>query len=186
MALHSSILQGDIHAIHNWAVADSAALIALSVVATDIGKVARQIDTSNYYVLKNNVGPVWALLTSPTPPVPKIIIPIAVSDETTAITAGVAKVTFRMPVALSLTAVRASLTVAQATGLIFTADVKQNGVSILSTLITIDNTEKTSTTAATLPVISTPAIADDAEITIDVTQIGDGTAKGLKVYLVGT
>lgn len=186
MALHSGISQGDVHVIHNWAVADAAALLALSVIAADIGKVARQVDTGNYYILKNNVGPVWALLTSPVPAVPKIIIPIAASDEVTAVTAGLAKVTFRMPVALSLTVVRASLTEAQTTGALFTVNIKQNGVSILSTLITIDNTEKTSTTAAVSPVISTSALVDDAEITIDVTQVGDGTAKGLKVYLVGT
>ena len=40
-------------------------------------------------------------------------------------------------------------------------------------------------TAATAAVISDSALADDAEITIDVDQIGDGTAKGLKVYLIG-
>lgn len=39
-------------------------------------------------------------------------IPIACSDETTALTAGAAKVTFRMPFAFTVTAVRASLTTA--------------------------------------------------------------------------
>jgi hypothetical protein len=34
-------------------------------------------------------------------------------------------------------------------------------------------------------VISDTALADDAEITIDIDQIGDGTAKGLKVMLIG-
>ena len=65
-------------------------------------------------------------------------------------------------------------------------DVNEAGTSILSTKLTIDNTEKTSTTAAAAPVISDAALADDAEITIDIDQIGDGTAKGLKVYLIGT
>jgi len=51
--------------------------------------------------------------------------------------------------------------------------------------VTIDNTEKTSTTAATPAVISDTSIADDAEITIDIDQIGNGTAKGLKVTLIG-
>jgi len=58
--------------------------------------------------------------------------------------------------------------------------------TILSTKLTIDNTEKTSTTAATAAVISDTALADDAEITIDIDQIGDGTAKGLKITLIGT
>jgi hypothetical protein len=113
-------------------------------------------------------------------------IQLAASDETTALTAGTAKVTFRMPHAMTLTAVRASLTTAQASGSIFTVDINEGGTSILSTKLTIDNTEKTSTTAATPAVISDTALADDAEITIDIDQIGDGTAKGLKITLIGT
>jgi hypothetical protein len=111
---------------------------------------------------------------------------VAASDETTALTAGTAKITFRMPRAVTLTAVRASLTTAQASGSIFTVDINEAGTSILSTKLTIDNTEKTSTTAATPPVISDVNLADDAEMTIDIDQIGDGTAKGLKVTLIGT
>ena len=110
---------------------------------------------------------------------------IAASDETTALTASTSKVTFRMPYAFTLSAIRASLTVAQTSGSIFTVDVNEGGTTILSTKITVDNTERTSTTAATPPVISDVNLADDAEITIDVDQIGDGTAKGLKVYLIG-
>lgn len=111
---------------------------------------------------------------------------IACSDETTALTTGTAKVTFRMPYAFTLTAVRASLTTAQTSGSIFTVDINEGGVSILSTKITIDNTEKTSTTAVTAPVISDASLADDAEITVDIDQVGDGTAKGLKVTLIGS
>ena len=111
---------------------------------------------------------------------------VAASDETTALTTGAAKITFRMPRAVTLTAVRASLTTAQGSGSIFTVDINESGTSILSTKLTIDNTEKTSFTAATPPVISDAALADDAEITIDIDQIGDGTAKGLKVMLIGT
>jgi hypothetical protein len=110
---------------------------------------------------------------------------VAASDETTALTAGTAKITFRMPRAVTLTSVRASLTTAQASGSIFTVDINEAGTSILSTKLTIDNTEKTSTTAATPPVISDTALADDAEITIDIDQIGNGTATGLKVALIG-
>lgn len=118
------------------------------------------------------------------------VIPIeiqaAASDETTALTTGTAKVTFRTPTAFTLTEVRASLTTAQASGSIFTVDINQNGSSVLSTEITIDNTETTSVTATTPAVISTSAISDDAEITVDIDQIGDGTAKGLKITLIGT
>lgn len=113
------------------------------------------------------------------------VIQVAVSDETTALTTGTAKLTFRMPFAMTVTAVRASLTTAQTSGSIFTVDINEDGVSILSTKLTIDNTEKTSTTAATAAVISDSALADDSEITVDIDQIGNGTAKGLKVTLIG-
>lgn len=113
-------------------------------------------------------------------------VQVAASDETTALTTGIAKVTFRMPYAMTVTAVRASLSTAQASGSIFTVDINEGGTTILSTKLTIDNTEKTSTTAATAAVISDSALADDAEITIDIDQIGNGTAKGLKVTIIGT
>jgi hypothetical protein len=115
-----------------------------------------------------------------------IEIQAAASDETTALTAGTAKVTFRLPAAFTLTGVRASLTTAQTSGSIFTVDINLGGVSILSTKLTIDNTEKTSLTAVTAPVISNTTMTDDGEITVDIDQIGDGTAKGLKITLIGT
>lgn len=110
---------------------------------------------------------------------------VAASDETTPLTTGAGKVTFRMPYAFALTEARASLTTAQTSGSIFTVDVNEGGSSILSTKITIDNGEKTSTTAAGAPFLSDTTLADDAEITIDIDQVGDGTAKGLKVTLIG-
>lgn len=109
----------------------------------------------------------------------------AISDEITPITAGTSKITFRMPFAFTLTGVRASLVTAQASGSIFTIDINESGTTILSTKLTIDNTEKTSTTAATPVVISDANLADDAEITIDVDQVGNGTATGCKVTLIG-
>jgi len=112
-------------------------------------------------------------------------IPIAVSDETTPLTTGVAKVTFRMPFAFALTAVRASVTTAP-TGSVLTVDINEGGVSILSTKLTIDAGEKTSVTAAAPAVISDAALADDAEITIDIDGVGSTFAgAGLKVYLIG-
>jgi hypothetical protein len=112
------------------------------------------------------------------------VIEVAASDETTALTTGTAKLTFRMPFALTLTAVRSSLTTVSSSGLV-TVDIKESGTTILSTALSIDATEKTSTTAATPAVISDAALADDAEITIDITAAGTG-AKGLKVTLIGT
>lgn len=108
---------------------------------------------------------------------------IAVSDETTSITAGTGKVTFRMPYAFTVTAVRASLTTAGSSTT--TVDINEAGTSILSTKLTIDSSEKTSTTAATPYVLSDTSLADDAEITIDIDGAGTG-AKGLKVYIIGS
>ncbi len=118
-------------------------------------------------------------------PNPTESIVVACSDESTALTTGTSKVTFRMPYAFTLTAVRASLSTAQTSGSIFTVDINEGGTTILSTKLTIDNTEKTSTTAATAAVISDSSLSDDAEITVDIDQVGDGTAKGLKVVLIG-
>lgn len=115
-------------------------------------------------------------------------VQVAASDEGTALTTGNGKITFRMPFAMTVTAVRASLTVAQSTdgaGGIFTVDINEAGASIISTKLTIDNTERTSTTAATPAVLSDTGLADDAEMSIDIDQIGDGTAKGLKVTIIG-
>ncbi len=112
-------------------------------------------------------------------------IAIACSDETTDLETGTAKATFRMPYAFTLTDVRASVTTAP-TGATLTVDINEGGTTILSTKITIDASEKTSTTAATAPVVSDSALADDAEITIDIDQIGSTVAgTGLKVYLIG-
>lgn len=111
--------------------------------------------------------------------------PVAVSDESTTLTTGTAKITFRMGFAMALTAVRASLKTAHTAGT-FTVDINENGSSILSTKLTIDANEKTSTTAATPAVISDASLADDAEITIDIDGIGSGGSPvGLKVWFIG-
>ena len=109
---------------------------------------------------------------------------VAVSDETTSITTGTAKITFRMPAAVTLTDVRASLTVTSSAGLP-TVDINESGATILSTKITIDVGELTSVTAAAAPVISDADLADDAEMTIDIDVAGTGAA-GLKVTFIGT
>lgn len=111
---------------------------------------------------------------------------VAVSDESTALTTGTAKLTFRMPFAFrELLEVLGSLTTAQSSGSTLTIDVNEGGASILSTKLTFDNGERTTTTAATPAVISDAAIAFDAEMTVDIDTVGDGTAAGLKLCLVG-
>jgi len=110
---------------------------------------------------------------------------MAASDETTDLTTGAAKLTFRMPHAMTLTEVRASVNTAPV-GSTIVVDINEGGTTILSTKLSIDASEKTSTTAAAPAVVSDAAIADDAELTIDLDQIGSATAgKGLKVALIG-
>jgi hypothetical protein len=146
---------------------------------------------NNAYSLPTSGGTTGQVLTSTTLGLTEfqalpVEIQAAASDETTNLTIGTSKVTFRMPHAMTLTAVRASLSTAQAAGAIFTIDINQNGVSVLGTKLTIDNNEKTSTTAATPATIVTSSLTDDAEITIDIDQVGTALAKGLKITLIGT
>jgi hypothetical protein len=109
---------------------------------------------------------------------------LAVSDETTALTTGVGKLTIRSPYGFTLTEVRASVKTASSSGVV-TVDINKNGSTILSTKLTIDASEKTSTTAATPAVISGATIANDDELSFDIDTAGTG-AVGLKVWLIGT
>jgi len=138
------------------------------------------VGTSGHLLTSNGVG------AAPTFQAEAVRLQFALSDETTDLTTGTAKLTFRMPHAMTLTEVRASVGTAP-TGSVLTVDINESGSTILSTKITIDATEKTSETAATAPVISDSALADDAEITVDIDTIGSTIAgAGLKVTLIGT
>lgn len=114
------------------------------------------------------------------------VIQFAVSDETSALITGTSKITFRMPYAITLSEVRASVGTAP-TGANLVVDINENGSTVLSTKLSIDAGEKTSTTAVTPSVISDANLADDAEITVDIDQIGSTVAgAGLKITLKGT
>lgn len=116
-------------------------------------------------------------------------IQFAVSDETTALTTGTGKITFRMPYAMSLTSVRGSLSSAQTSGSILTINVKKNGSTIFATKLSFDNTEDTTLTATTpfsfLAGAPSISFADDDKVTIDIDQVGTGGA-GLKILFKGT
>lgn len=122
---------------------------------------------------------------------PEVIV-LVCSDETTAIAAGTNKVIYRLPFAMHVTEVRASLSTAQTSGDVFTVDINEGNTSILSTELIFDNGQTSTGSAAqsgititTAAVISDATIAENAEIKVDVDQIGDGTAKGLKVQIIG-
>ena len=120
--------------------------------------------------------------------VPQCLV-INVSDETTALTAGTGKYTFRVPFGnFYITKVKASLNVAPTTSGTFQVDINDGGVSIFSTPITIDLTELTTATAATQNVLSTIPyqVSNDDVLSIDIDSIsGGGTEAGLKVYILG-
>lgn len=112
----------------------------------------------------------------------RVAFVVALSDETTALTTG-QKSVFRAPHAFTLTGVRASLTTASSSGLP-TVDIREGGTTVLSTKVTVDVGELTSTTAATAAVISDASIADDAALSFHLDVAGTGAA-GLKVTLIG-
>ena len=119
-----------------------------------------------------------------------VALEIAASDETTALTTGTDKVTFRMPYAMTLNAgtdgVRGGLTTAGTGAALLTVDINQGGSSILSTKLTFDATETETVNAATAVVIGTTALTDNAEITVDIdTADTGGVAAGLKIILIG-
>ncbi len=115
------------------------------------------------------------------------VFQLAASDEISDLTSGTGKITFRLPNAITLTDVRASVNTAP-TGANLIVDINVNGASIFTTdLLEIDAGEKTSTTAATPPNITTTSLSDDDEISIDIDQIGSTVAgAGLKITLIGS
>ena len=110
---------------------------------------------------------------------------VALTDQTENASVGTDKVTFRAPYGITLTSVRASCASAPS-GSELIIDINEGGTSILSTKLSIDAGETTSTTASTPAVISDSALADDALISLDIDQVGSGSAStGVKVYLLG-
>lgn len=113
----------------------------------------------------------------------------AVSDETTAITTGAAKLSFSIPYNFAVVGVYATLNTVSSSGTP-TFDINEGGTSILSTKIVIDANELTGGsagyqgTASGAAVISDAAIAAFAQVTVDIDVAGTG-AKGAKVFIVG-
>ena len=92
-----------------------------------------------------------------------------------------------MPFAMTLTGVKATVNTAP-TGATIIVDIEEAGSTILTTLLSIDASEFTSTSAASAAVIggAGPVLANDALITFNIDQIGSSAAgKGLKVTLYG-
>lgn len=173
-----------------WAGNSSKMAIAVGTDASN-GWLFQTIEVEGFrlYIRDENIeiqfnGASWTTVSTSGNPTESLII--ACGDETTAITTGTGKVTFRMPYAFTLSAVRASCTTAP-TGSTIIIDINEGGTTILSTKLSIDASEKTSTTAASAAVISDSSLADDAEMTIDFDQVGSTIAgAGVKVTLIGS
>lgn len=60
--------QGGVHGIQNWEVANAAARLALSVTASDVGKVALQTDNDSLWILTDDTGPTWKSLAGVSDP----------------------------------------------------------------------------------------------------------------------
>lgn len=113
----------------------------------------------------------------------RVIFQVALSDLDTALTAKTLAAYFRAPAAFTLTAVRSSLATASSSGNV-AVDVKVNGSTVISQALTVDAGSKTSKGSGTVPTITAPSVADDAEISFAITGPGTG-AKGLIVTLIG-
>jgi len=106
------------------------------------------------------------------------------ADATTAVAVGTGKASFRAPYAFTLVGLpRLSLAVA-GTVAKTTVDIKKNGVSIFSTLLSVDISATTSTTAAVPAVVTTTSFADDDLITIDYTTAGTSALGGRVNFVV--
>lgn len=119
----------------------------------------------------------------------KRVIQIKLWDETTAITVGDGRFIFRVPAEMAgmvITSVRAYVTTVSSSGTpTFQIRSITDSVDVLSTLLTIDVSEKSSTTAVTAAVINTANddLADDEELAIDIDVAGTG-AKGAGITIV--
>ncbi len=115
--------------------------------------------------------------------IPDQFLIVAMSDETTDIAVGDDKVTLHAPCAFYLFDIIASLTTVSSAGVV-TIDIERNGTTIFTTLLTIDATEFTSSTAAA-PLVMDAAerlVAKGDKLTFNIDADGTG-AKGLKISL---
>lgn len=111
---------------------------------------------------------------------------LAVTDESSLLTTGTAKVTYRTPFALNLYKLpRTSLVTSSASGNVV-IDVKYNGTSIygVGNKTTIDVANNSSVGSSTQPNLLTmnTNIPDDAVVTVDIVSAGTN-ARGLKLIL---
>jgi len=141
------------------------------------------IGAANTVLFSNGTTESWA--TGAGKIAPTLAFIVSLTSETGDLTVADNLAQIRMPFAFTLTEVRAFVNTAP-TGAALTFDITEAGSTILSTLLTIDVSEKTSESAATPPVISDTTLADDAIISFNCDVIGSSTAgAGAKIMLIG-
>lgn len=114
-------------------------------------------------------------------------IPFAFNTETDNISIGSTKITFVSPnFDITITGVSVNLNTPPI-GADATFDILVGGVSILSTVVTIDDGDTNSEDSATPPVISTALVSANSVITLDILTIGTTLAgTGGKSYIYYT
>ena len=111
-----------------------------------------------------------------------IILPVV--DDAIAVTTGT-KFQLNWPYDFVVTDVRANVCTSQDTGPPIVVDILTGGQSIFVTPVSLPSGALSTKGAATPYALRDPNINDDARIVVNVSQIGDGTARGLKVCLIG-
>ena len=111
------------------------------------------------------------------------VMGFALSDETSALTAG-QKIATDMPVSMNVKRVYASVGTAGGTSAI-TIDIEDEGVTILNAVVSISAGTNNAETSTFTGAASSYQLTKGDALTIDVDSIDDGTANGLKVYLIG-
>ena len=136
------------------------------------------------------IGADKVLLSMVAPAAKTEAIGIACGDETTVLSVADGVTEFQLPYGFELTSVRATLTTAGTTSGVTTIDIEDDGTSIFATLLTIDATAKTSTSAATAfdftASASSLTLGDGSVMKINVDVLSGGaTEAGLKIWLIG-
>jgi len=141
------------------------------------------IGAANTVLFSNGTTESWVTGAGNVAPTHSFIVSLTAEDGDLTVADNLAQI--RMPFAFTLTEVRAFVNTAP-TGAALTFDITEGGSTILSTLLTIDVSEKSSESAATPPVISDASLADDAIIGFNCDVIGSSTAgAGAKIMLIG-
>ena len=141
------------------------------------------IGSANQILLSNGSTESWVTSTGNVAPTLSFIVSLTAEDGDATVADNLAQI--RMPFAFEITGVSAFANTAP-TGAGLTVDITEAGSTILSTLLTIDATEKSSATAAVAAVISDSTMAADAIIGFNCDVIGSTLAgAGIKIVLIG-